>query len=606
MSNCHGALTRGPLDRNINSLFTRCAGQSGQSMESESRNITTLSVDDVRKLVSLLGLERFEEAGLNVSFITIDDERLRMGLSWAGVGDSEIIIRAADDSPAYIRTARLAFSVAGESVSRPYQILLKRIVVSVGDRCLDDLFSVVWHGKAHADQESTINSWNVSDSWGSFFCGQAMSRKFYEAMQFEDNACFIVHGDLECKFITPRFRATLPRFFNYPWKLFGESEGADPLSDLSDHDVIYGGEERLANVIERMLNERVVSGPMIINSTCVPVVIGDDVDKVMERFRDRCADGIFHLSPRTSDSMELMMQYLDVARETALRETSPEPGSIALVGFRAGRSHRELESLIGDCGISLKGSILPKASAQLMEEVMRAQTLVLRPSVFMIDMYERVFRGCGLRMIQPPAPFGFEGTAAWLARLGVVSGRSDQVETVVRANLEACRGELEQLRARASRHEMILVADPGEPSRLFDPVSPTGLPLLPLVNELGYGLRVLARNDNLSVYRDFVDRIGQWAAENGATVRIGGFGDEASLAAELESVESGAVFSEYFYDTRISRAGLPQFSARDFDMGFAGAIRTARRLLRLVETPFYRRYGMLPAAERGSAGWWRS
>jgi hypothetical protein len=240
-----------------------------------------------------------------------------------------------------------------------------------------------------------------------------------------------------------------------------------------------------------------------------------------------------------------------------------------------------------------------------MEQVMKAEVLVFRPSTFMTELYDRVFRGCGQRRIAPDPPFGVAGTSAWIMGIAEAVGRTEDAAAVVGASVEALRPELDALRARAACHEMTFVANPSSPARLTDPVGATGLAVLPTVAELGYRIRILARDDVPALFRDFKDRIDAWCDENGVSVEVEGFTDREALAAAIRSGKGGAVFSEFFYDSRISREGRQQFSARDFEMGYAGAIRTARRLLRLSGMPFNGRYAGLMAAPGGSRNWWK-
>ncbi len=578
-------------------------------MEVDQQLRIEISPDEIDRLVRRLEMSRFLEAGLVVTRAELWGERIRLSMSWPGVGDEVVVIRRADSEPAFASTARLSFSVAGTSVSRPWRILIGRMALAAGDIDIDDLMApVVAAGRSSRPYvaDSPIQVWSVESAWGKFFCDHAMARKFYEAMQFEGCATFLVHGDLECKFITPRFQATLPRFFNYPWKMFGESESWDPISDLDDSDVIFGGEERLAKSIETVIEAGGVSGPLIINSTCVPVVIGDDVDKVMERFRDRCEGGLFHLSPRTLDATELMMQFLDSARERAVAEARIEPGSIELVGYRSGRTHHELLELVRRCGITVRGSILPKLSAPLMEQAMGAEVLVFRPSVHLSAMYDRVFRSCGTKRISPAAPYGFAGTSAWLEAVAESVGRGAAAAETVRLATDRYQAELDALKEAAAGHEITFVAGVGDLPRLVDPESATGLAVLPVVAELGYRVRVLGDNSAPAAFRDFSDRLRAWCANAGLEVAVDSFATPAELEQALGGVRGGAVFSEFFYDYRISRAGRAQLSARDFEMGFDGAMRTARRLARLVRTPWYGRYAGLAQDSSGSRSWWKT
>jgi len=127
--------------------------------------------------------------------------------------------------------------------------------------------------------------------------------------------------------------------------------------------------------------------------------------------------------------------------------------------------------------------------------------------------------------------------------------------------------------------------------RLFDPLSPAGLPLLPVMCDLGLRSRVLV----------FCRRGGEADAESrllelaracgGADlVEFEPFFDEPGLSRALRAPDAGAVYSEMFFDYRATQSGLPVFSARIFEPGFGGAVRTVTRLGRLAGLPFFRRY----------------
>ena len=133
------------------------------------------------------------------------------------------------------------------------------------------------------------------------------------------------------------------------------------------------------------------------------------------------------------------------------------------------------------------------------------------------------------------------------------------------------------------------VIEPGQEKRLLAPDSGTGLPVLPVAHELGFSVRLFLYSADISAYRDSLDRLATMLSRM-KEVEILGFGTPDELAKQLREPDLGAVFSEYFFDWRLSRTGTAQFSARDFEMGFEGAARTKQRLQNLLELPFYRKF----------------
>ncbi len=74
----------------------------------------------------------------------------------------------------------------------------------------------------------------------------------------------------------------------------GESAGGNeggtstPCSCLVEEHVILGGEEKLRNLIESTI-EIANDDLFVVTSGCVPSLIGDDVDTVVDEFRDKAA-----------------------------------------------------------------------------------------------------------------------------------------------------------------------------------------------------------------------------------------------------------------------------------------------------------------------------
>jgi len=59
----------------------------------------------------------------------------------------------------------------------------------------------------------------------------------------------------------------------------------------------------------------------------------------------------------------------------------------------------------------------------------------------------------------------------------------------------------------------------------------------------------------------------------------------------LENGPFSAVYSDIFFDYRLTCAGKAQFSMRTFEAGIEGALRSLERLLDICRLPFYKKYG---------------
>lgn len=543
-------------------------------------------------LIPLLGIERFVAAACRPDLAEVIGDGIRVHFDWSGVGDAWILLRPATGAGRFCGSDTVDIVFQGAEISRPFELLMRRIAVSLSGRDIGDL-KARFPAPAPRDEGgfkvSEINTWGGDSSWMEFVCDHAMERKFYESFTFEDPVSFVIHGDLECSFITPRSRYSLPRFYNYPWGLFGASEGSTAMTDLTDLDVIQGSEVKLSETVRKELERVPEEWPVIVNSTCVPIVIGDDVDGVVRRQRACTGRQIFHIGPRTIQPVDVFLQYLDIEKRK-FREGGGRirPGSVALVGFRADRARDELVKALNESGIPVSSCILPAAGRASMLGALEAELLVFRPSVLHAGIYESLFGDCPQTRISPPAPWGPGASVSWLRTIGEALGRETAIEAVIASRLAAFTAQEDVLRSRGHMPVLLFVVAPEKASRLLDPDSPAGLPMLPVILEMGFRGRVLVHAVRERVYGDFRDTVSSACPQG--NLEILPFTSPRELEDALETPDVGAVFSEYFFDDRLTRAGVTSFSARDFEMGFEGAIRTRERLVHGSRLPFYRRY----------------
>jgi hypothetical protein len=234
-----------------------------------------------------------------------------------------------------------------------------------------------------------------------------------------------------------------------------------------------------------------------------------------------------------------------------------------------------------------------------MREALDAGVLVFRPSTYHQPLYDRVFAGVDRVRVTPDAPWGVEATAAWVRAIAAATDRADEAEGALAGRLAAMAPAWDRLRAEVASRAAAFVIDPSESARLLDPHSMTGLPVAPLVAAMGFETRVLVYAGHAAAFRDCRDRV---AAALGPAVKVAGFATQEELAAGLLEPVPAIVYSEFFYDRRLTRLGLHGFSSRDFEMGLDGAVRSLRRLARLAASPFYRAYARHMG--RPSAAWW--
>jgi hypothetical protein len=160
--------------------------------------------------------------------------------------------------------------------------------------------------------------------------------------------------------------------------------------------------------------------------------------------------------------------------------------------------------------------------------------------------------------------------------------------------LEAIRAERgarwEASVSRARAHTLAFVVRDDEIDHLLEPGHNYGVPVIPTVVEMGFGLEVLIRGSGEEATQRARAQVSQ-AAGPGARLSLNVFHSANELLQRLEASSAGALMSNFFFEWRATSNGKSVFSVQHFEPGFDGAQRTIDRLIRLCETGLYKKYG---------------
>jgi nitrogenase iron protein NifH len=465
-----------------------------------------------------------------------------------------------------------------------------------------------WHGSLW-DNDPGPNSqvWGAADQWRNFFCDFETRRNVRMCLEGSTPVVNVWHQDLECSYATPNYNdPSLPAFFKFPWPPFverrderGPQERSGPrrgkgkpakddrgdegegrwnvMTNLKDLDVIHGGGRKLDEALAAAVahGEGRAAG-IVVHSTCIPTVIGDDAEAVVARWQKRTKLPIVYMN-HTAGSCEdfdaCLALFRKMQKDPAFARAKRRPGTVNLVGFPEGPALEELVQLLREAGVEVCARVMPSLNIDTVRGYLSAQAQVLYPNGAYAKTYKEFFEHLPIKTLRPEAPYGWEGTKAWLEAVADEIGVKRGVKpALARAGKELSAG-WEAARRQARGRSVAFVVDGFHMRRLSDPAQTWGVPLLRLLREMGFGVEILCFGE---------------AKKGGPGLSF--FQTPAELAALLGEGRFAAVYSEYTYDSRLAQAGKAQFSLDCFEMGLAGAVRSLARLGGICRWPFARRY----------------
>lgn len=362
-------------------------------------------------------------------------------------------------------------------------------------------------------------------------------------------------------------------------------------TEMNDYDVIMGGQKKLEDVLNFAIDN--VHGDMIFaHVTCIPAVTGEDVDSVIRKAQSRTDVPILTLT-MTPDAKDVIFGpiLLDKRKEAEAEAGDPIPGSVNLIGFPEGPDTQELLGLVSQAGVLVNAILLPRVELKVVKRLPNAPLHVLHPNQFWENLYNKLLFDTRIGSISPDAPFGYARTLKWLQTVTEAAGQdASRVPDLVAETWAPFEDDWERLREEASGYRLGFVLGSDQVHQLAYPAATWGVPLLPLLEEFGFGLDFMIYADDEEVGREAARELHK-GLSMAKRHRFRLFQKPSELEELLRTGPFRAVYSEHFFDFRLSRAGKAQFSLNVFERGFGGAVRSLERLVEICRFPLYRRYG---------------
>jgi Nitrogenase component 1 type Oxidoreductase len=538
--------------------------------------------------------------------LRLEDSRIELGMEGSRIGSAVLQL-----TPCRVQgkaRPRVAVSLAGVIPNASVQRLLIYVQQQLAPACFEMLVKAI--GRDPATQpvsvdlaadprpststsaveqrfaRSVVHTLGGAEAWHVFHVELEQQRNFNHFLS--GNILTVRHEDLECNFATPPLRRDRLSFFNYSASHMARPTNHDPevttpswgelTTDLQESDVISGGTDRVDALLDQVANLEIKPELVIVKTSCVPAVTGEDLSGVVARFEERTGVTtvlLDNLADEETDPFSVLLQRLHGASEPG------HPGQtdrrINLVGFPFGREMDRLVELLEQVGVHVNARMVPQIQVDALRRLHRAELQVFLDSQLYRASFRQIRGVADIRTLYTTPPYGPNGSRLWLTDVVGELGITADTDRVFDDAWAPFATTWDHLTARARHHRLGFVVDQRAAQLLTDPALSVGIPVLTLLREMGFELELL-------LYEDVLDP----RALPGDQTR---FATPKELETLLRDSTASAFYSEFYFDRRLSRSGKAQFSVADFDLGLGGAIATLGRLLRICELPFYRRHG---------------
>lgn len=530
----------------------------------------------------------------------VADQRLRLTFRRTNGRPLVVHLKSVDAGGAFTRSAHLGVAVEVDQVGERLGAWLHGLAALLGERTLADLFALL---EADPDSEGASEpGGDAADerpsdppAWNRFF-DHALEHETWEP-SFPDNSMAMVeHADMECFFSHPLPHAHKWAFYNDP-RLglpFGDHRGPPPtpttlVSELTEQEVVLGSRDQQ----DRLLRAAAEAGEhcrvLVLNHLCTPVVLGEDLNGLATRLGSASGRPVLQLTRHHKDRQDFLSTLLELLGD-AVGGEPPEanPDAVNVLGFSPGFRESELRHWLRDLGLELNAALMPEVTAGDLARLPAAGLNLVCGD----GMTARKARNWLTALPQPsvviPPPYGVKGSRACLQAIAEATRRSGAADACWQTHFEPQEQRWEQLRSAAQGLRLGLVVNHHtwpllqEPGRL-------SVPVLALLTDMGFGVELfVAETGGLREATVAREAAALLAAPDPPVCHA--VTSLEDLQRALAERDCRAVYTDYSFDWRLSRAGLAQFSLHHFALGIRGALASAQHLLTLARLPFYRQY----------------
>ncbi|MBI2387161.1 MAG: hypothetical protein HYV14_14310 [Elusimicrobia bacterium] len=553
-------------------------------------------------VAKLLGLTAAADGWTIRSLCGVGATNVRVGLSKGGLRLAFYLLPKGAPSAA-AETAGLSIAAEGDP-GPAMKRLIAALAARLGKRTLEDVLTII-----SEDPDTFVEMTPGGDSTsalrvpiaaGPINLLEAGWRNFFADQDYEvllgypelkmNRTIYARYSDRECLY---SWSGNDPRkwsFFAYPVRVPSDSFGATVfrtgiVMELEERDMVLGAVEKADALVESVAKASAGADAdyVVFNHFCTSIVMGEDSGSITRRIEEASGLKTVCWSHGDRDQLNNFGEHFKALfAAPGYWDVPAARNAVNLFHFPTDYRDAELVPMLEEMGVEVNTRLFPDVDFPSMERIPRAAAHVFGAATSYQSKLPELLAGGERPVLTVRAPYGLEDTGECLRAVARAAGREEAFEAVWKGKLAAVKPEWEELTARARDFRLAFVVSETTLPMLWELRHGQGAPMMRMIEEMGFGVDVLCYDPHNE---------GPEAARDSRCARLTPFRTPAELTRLLREGEFRAVYSDIFFDWRVSAAGKARFSSKDFEMGLEGAVRSLRRLLAVCRLPFYERYG---------------
>ncbi len=472
---------------------------------------------------------------------------------------------------------------------------------------------------------SIIQDWGHPLHRMRFIAHEWVFRNIDQSLEFNLSNISIQHSERECLGIGPEIPLHKEyKFFNFSQEYYDHTfdkyfylsseerkecmgdksvKWISAFTDLDEEDIVmWRGTEKLQNIIDNAISqiEKEDIKMMSFNCCCVPRIVGDDIYSVIEKAKAKMSipflfQGQLEKTP-FEQKIGLLESYLEKIDSSSLKK---EPNTLVLFWYHENKYLESLYKILLRDDIRIRAMIVPTIDIRLLPMLYTSSLFLFSPNRFQEEIFEYPFRTIGTKSIAPKYPYGIENTRNWLSAIEDSFWRKyipSEEENIFIETFNKCWKKIKENGYRLG----VVCIGKRELERFLDPDYMNNVDMVECLQEMGFGIDFFVY-DNFSPYLQAkneerhkkndgdhteITRIIEkkmWKSDHSITF----FSDEETMFSAIRSSKIKSIYSDIYYDERLSSLGLTQFNIRQFNIGYSWALDTIQEMIKLCEMRYF-------------------
>lgn len=498
-------------------------------------------------------------------------------------------------------------------------------VLSNDPKVKKEYYQIFW--KAKRAPFSIIQDWWNTLHRMRFIIFEWVLRNIDESLKIILNEAHIQHSERECLWIWPEISLEKDyKFFNFPKDFYdhtynkyfylSEKEKKEinnyssvfsEFTDLNEDDIVMWKwnqklNESINNILEIIENHNI--DIINFNCCCVPRIIWDDINSILKITKKKIdIPFIFswQLEKTPFEQKVLLLEsYLNKIDNCSIKKINK---SISLFWYHENKYLDILNNILYKNWIKLNSIFIPTINIKLLENLYKSELFVFSQNKFQEEIFEYPFKNMEINYISPDFPYWINKTINWIKSILWYFNMDYKLSKYEKGIIDNYNEKISYIKKKKYKIGIVFIWK-SELNKFFNQDYMNNIDIIWFLEEMWFWIDffiydnfkdyLLVNNERKYLEDDWnhllIKSIINNKIINKNNININFFNNEKEMYKKLKLSNINILYSDIYFDERIIKLWLNQFSTRQFYIWFNWSLDTINEMIKLCEMNYFKNF----------------